>query len=92
MQVAGRVEALFGLLRSARTADLSYVIVFASSTLAAVTSLRLEYMASLGCRLRDASTMTTERGTGEPCGLLTKRLSATQRSIMMSPTMHILSM
>lgn len=43
MQVDGRVEALlalFGLLRSARTADLSYVLVFACSTLAAVTSLR----------------------------------------------------
>lgn len=58
MQVAGRVEALFGLLRSARTADLSCVLVFACSTLVAVTSLR--YMASLGCRLRNASTMTTE--------------------------------
>lgn len=62
MQVAGRVEALFGLLRSARTADLSYVLVFACPILAAVTSLR--DMASLGCRLRNASTMTTERGTG----------------------------
>lgn len=43
MQADGRVEALlalFGLLRSARTADLSYVLVFACSTLAAVTSLR----------------------------------------------------
>lgn len=60
MQVDGRVEALlalFGLLRSAWAADLSCVLVSACSTLAAVTSLRDK--ASLGCRLRNTSTMTT---------------------------------